>query len=160
MSSSNWTERNSWWLSITTETSGKSTNSRSTQRQQQSSITLYGPGNFLGVTCLLTRCVPWKYLSGLVARYPTKLKPHFARYGITDTVVTDSGPQSSSREFADFATSNPQTPSERQDSKRLPDGSFAQSQHWDRSIKQPTRASTARNKTTSLDERLYALNKL
>ena len=73
--------------------------------------------------CLLTRCVPSKYLSGLVARYPTKLKPHFARYGITDTVVTDSGPQFSSREFADFATSNPQTPSERQDSKRVPDGS-------------------------------------
>ena len=56
MSSSNWTERNSWWLSITTETSGKSTNSRSTQRQQQSSITLYSPGNFLGVTWPLSCC--------------------------------------------------------------------------------------------------------
>lgn len=32
-----------------------------------------------------------------------KLKSHFARYGIPDQVVSDNGPQFSSKEFADFA---------------------------------------------------------
>ena len=33
-----------------------------------------------------------------------KLKPHFARYGIPQTVVTDNGPQFISQEFQKFAT--------------------------------------------------------
>ena len=33
-----------------------------------------------------------------------KLKPHFARYGIPDTVVTDNGPQFISEEFQEFST--------------------------------------------------------
>ena len=33
-----------------------------------------------------------------------KLKPHIARYGIPQTLVTDNGPQFISREFNDFAT--------------------------------------------------------
>ena len=32
-----------------------------------------------------------------------KLKSHFARYGIPDQVISDNGPQFSSKEFADFA---------------------------------------------------------
>ena len=32
-----------------------------------------------------------------------KLKSHFPRYGIPDQVVSDNGPQFSSKEFADFA---------------------------------------------------------
>lgn len=34
-----------------------------------------------------------------------KLKSHFARYGIPDQVMSDNGPQFSSKEFADFARS-------------------------------------------------------
>ena len=33
-----------------------------------------------------------------------KLKPHLARYGIPDTIVTDNGPQFASQEFKDFST--------------------------------------------------------
>ena len=51
--------------------------------------------NYWEIDCLGT--------TKLVSKVCNKLKAHFARHGIPETVVSDNGPQSDSEEFADFS---------------------------------------------------------